>query len=322
MCRHFHADSDGMHQGSEQHGYRPQDSDVQREADAQVQALFTTRKRPRLGLRTTMLRVVLPWVALLVGMSVLAIVSAAMTPAASRWLSGAGFVVSASLIFAVQARSAAASRYPMVDQVGCALLGIATAWMALRTGQAYVATVAGAVGVTAIGWAVAHNVTRLMWIVPVGICASLSDARSAYFGFTHEHFIDGNASEVLVQASPQDVLHPVSAHAPGVLELLTVSLPSPGGAWMLGMVDIMYAALLWSLVARYEIGIVRTWIGLTGGLVVAAAVPSGVPVIPLLTIGFLAVHPVPAWRAVRYSLMQLALLARPASGQRHAPRTR
>ncbi len=285
-------------------------------ADSQVAALFTTRKRPRLGLRGALTQVAVPWALLLVVMLVLARISAELTPAASHWISGTGFVVSASLIFAVQAFSAAASRYPMVDQAAMAVLGLASAWLALQTGHAYVATVTGAVGVTALGWAIAHNVTRLMWIVPVGICASLSDVRSAYFGFTRDHFIGGRAGEVVVQATPHDVLYPVAAHAPHALELLTVNLPSPGGAWMLGMVDIMYAALLCSIVARYELGAARTWVGLTGGLVVAAMVPSGVPVIPLLTIGFLAVHPLPAWRAVRYSLTQLALIAR--SGVRHA----
>ena len=280
--------------------------------DAQVNALFSSRRSPRISTRRFGAEVILPW-GLLGVLLVLVIpgASAALTPPSAGWIAAAGFVVSASLVFLVQIISAEASRYPLLEQAIVVVASIAVTWWMMRTGHAYAATVAGAIAATSLGWLVAHNVARLMWVVPLGICASASDIHSVYFGFTRNNVLASNTSDLASSVSAESVLHPIQAHAPAVVEMLTVTLPSPGGAWMLGMVDIAFAAVMVSLVRRYELSRLRTGIALACAIACAAAVPQGVPVIPLLTAAFLIAHARPAWRTVRHSLTLLALMARP-----------
>lgn len=280
--------------------------------DTQVNALFSSRRSPRISLRRFSFEVVTPWLLLACAVSIfIPLISAALTPPSTSWVGAVGFVVSAALIFIAQLISAEASRYPLIEQGAVACTGFIAMWVFMRSGHAYAATVMGAIAATALGWLIAHNVARLMWVVPLGICASASDIHSVYFGFTRNNVLDSKTADLTSSVSPDTVLQPMQAHAPAVVEMLTVTLPSPGGAWMLGMVDIMFAAVMVSLVRRYELSKLRTGVALAVAIACAAAVPQGVPVIPLLTGAFLTAHAQPAWRTVRHSLTLLALMARP-----------
>ena len=94
-----------------------------------------------------------------------------------------------------------------------------------------------------------------------------------------------------------------------VFSTLSIAFPIPGehGAANLGLPDVLFFALFLAAAARWALRVVWTWAALVAsfGATMAAAVWSdpfgigGLPALPLLSLGFLAVNADLVWRAVR-----------------------
>ncbi len=207
------------------------------------------------------------------------------------------------------------SRYPTIFLlVPAAMSGAGGAWL-----RGHDLSLAGSVlmgtAATLVGFALAQNVIRLTWVIPLGLGAAASDIHSVYFGTTGE-FLNSDAALSDQSATAPTALeeavrqtHPVDAIQPpdGLLDYLVLYLPSLDSTWRLGSIDIMFASLFLALSQHFRLPMSRTLIGLGGSWTAALMMPVAVPVIPFLAAGFVAAHASQLIGGIRHAARQWAL---------------
>lgn len=186
---------------------------------------------------------------------------------------------------------------------GASLLGLGT-WL-VATGELVVGAVPAAYGAALLGVAAARAVRRAVWTLPLVLAAGLSDAHSVAAGVTG-HLLDGSSSGAAVER-----LEPTMRVAPELVQrvdLLVLHVPAATGTWMLGLVDVVALGLLLGLAHLFWLPLGRTAIALGAALVVAVALATTVPVLPLLGIAWVLVNARLVWRSTRFSLRRLMYL--------------
>ena len=135
------------------------------------------------------------------------------------------------------------------------------------------------------GWAFLALFEQLSWVVLVACIVPVVDAFSVWQGPTHA----------------------ITAHHFEIYTSVAIAFLVPGGtAAYLGPPDILFFALFLAAAARWKLRVVHTWIATAGmyGLTVVianAADVGGLPALPFLSVGFLAVNADLCWRAIRRS---------------------
>ena len=135
------------------------------------------------------------------------------------------------------------------------------------------------------GWAFVQLFEMLSWVVLVACIVPVVDAFSVWQGPTHA----------------------ITAHHFEIYTTVAIAFLVPGGAAAyLGPPDILFFALFLAAAARWGLRVVPTWIATAGmyGLTVVIANAThagGLPALPFLSAGFLAVNADLCWRAIRRS---------------------
>ena len=149
--------------------------------------------------------------------------------------------------------------------------------------------------VTALGWWFLNFFEQAAWVVGVAVIIPFVDAYSVWRGPT-QHIVE---------------------HQPHLFSSLSFAFPVPGehGSANLGMPDLLFFALYLGAAARWKLRVGWTWICLVAGLGGTMALAtwldvSGLPALPLLSVGFLLPNADLLWRAVR---------RRGATGPRRSP---
>jgi hypothetical protein len=137
--------------------------------------------------------------------------------------------------------------------------------------------------VTAIGWWFLGFFERAAWVVAVAAIIPFVDAYSVWRGPT-KHIVE---------------------HQQHLFSVLSFAFPIPGedSSANLGMPDLLFFAVFLGAAARFRLRVAPTWICLTlsFGATLALAVYfdlSGLPALPLVSLGFLAPNADLLWREV------------------------
>jgi hypothetical protein len=133
------------------------------------------------------------------------------------------------------------------------------------------------------GWAFLGLFEELAWVVLVALVIPLVDAVSVWRGPTHA--ITSQHFEVYTAVA-------IAFLVPG------------GGAAYLGPPDVLFYGLFLAAAWRWHLRVFWTWVGMTGmyslTIVIAnAAGLGGLPALPFLSVGFLAVNADLLWRRLR-----------------------
>ncbi len=136
----------------------------------------------------------------------------------------------------------------------------------------------------AVGWWFLGFFEALSWVLLVALLIVPVDAYSVARGPTKE----------IVENQPQ------------VFDALSISFPLPGqhSSAQLGLPDILFFALFLGAAARFGLRVPWTWVVMVAsfGTTLALAVAfdaSGLPALPLLSVGFVLVNADLIWRAYR-----------------------
>jgi hypothetical protein len=272
---------------------------------AQVDALFTTRRRARIDHRLLATRAV---VALALLAAVLGLVITVTATGWSHGLHGSALhawgVASRALVAVVLVAGIAMVRAWTGAGAGplalVAALGAAGSVVLVLAVRPLPAVLPAVVGATALGFLVAGSLARVTWIVPVAIAGSVSDARSVAAGPTHA-LLDAATVRDAVDASGVAGVRLLDS-PPSTLDLLVVHLPSISGPWVLGAIDVVVVALFLAATVNFRLPVGRSVAALAAALTVAAVPDRGVAVIPLLSAAFLLVHARALATAGRYAL--------------------
>ena len=225
----------------------------------------------------------------------------------------AGIAITVLFIFATMAVAMAASRLALswlVEALGFLLglglwfvmAGVGEEGSALRLATIPAADVVFLVACVLGGRLLSRIVGERNLLFPVAIVLALADVFTVFMG----------------------PVAAVLANAPGVVTNLSVKVPQVGSAVgpegaaglthlaTMGPGDLVFAALLFTAVVRFGLNLRWTFIGIltpvTLGLVAFVAMPEvlpGVPVLPLMAVGFLAVN----WRQFTFTSQEKRNLA-------------
>jgi hypothetical protein len=167
-----------------------------------------------------------------------------------------------------------------------ALLAAACGLLALvfeLVGVGAPANFAKLLAMTFVGFLFLLYFERVAWVVLVALLVPWVDIVSVFRGPT-KHIIE---------------------HRENVFTALSLAFPVPGGgAARLGLPDLLFFALYLGAAARFGLRVRWTWVAMTAsfGLTMALATGfdvSGLPALPLLSLGFLGVNADLLWRELR-----------------------
>jgi hypothetical protein len=167
-----------------------------------------------------------------------------------------------------------------------ALLAAACGLLALvfeLVGLGAPANFAKLLAMTFVGFLFLLYFERAAWVVLVALLVPWVDIVSVFRGPT-KHIIE---------------------HRENVFTALSLAFPVPGGgAARLGLPDLLFFALYLGAAARFGLRVGWTWVAMTAsfGLTMALATEfdvSGLPALPLLSLGFLGVNADLLWRELR-----------------------
>lgn len=210
----------------------------------------------------------------------------------------------AFVVLAAALAPLARTRVEPLLAVGVLLLAFGT-WLVDR-GDLVVGAIPAAYGAAVLGVASARAVRRAVWALPLVLAAGLSDAHSVAAGVTGRLLDDG-----ALTATATERVAPTLSVAPGIVErvdLLVLHVPAATGTWMLGLVDVVALGMLLGLAHLFWLPLGRTAIALGVALVMAVALDTTVPVLPLLGIAWVLVNARLVWRSTRFSLRRLMYL--------------
>jgi len=159
-----------------------------------------------------------------------------------------------------------------------------TAGLLQWAGAGPVANFAKLGAMTFLAWAFLRFFEELSWVVLVAFIVPFVDSYSVWRGPTN----------TIVNKQPQ------------VFDVLSVTFVVPGqpGGAKLGLPDLLFFALYLGAAARWELRVGWTWVCLTASIGATMAIAtwwdvSGLPALPLLSLGFLLPNADLLWRAVR-----------------------
>jgi hypothetical protein len=133
---------------------------------------------------------------------------------------------------------------------------------------------------TAVGWLFLSLFEALSWVVAVALIIPWVDAYSVWRGPTRS----------------------ITTNHPAVFTKLSIGLVVPGGgAWRLGLPDVMFFALFLAASARFGLRPRATWLAMTTALGLTLALTTvwktnGLPALPAISLGFLLVNADLIWR--------------------------
>jgi len=133
------------------------------------------------------------------------------------------------------------------------------------------------------GWAFLRLFEELSWVVLVALVIPLVDILSVWRGPTHA----------------------ITQHHFSVYKAVAIAFLVPGGgAAYLGPPDILFFALFLAAAHRWQLRVGATWVATTGmyafTVIAATALAlDGLPALPFLSLGFLAVNADLLWRRLR-----------------------
>jgi hypothetical protein len=165
--------------------------------------------------------------------------------------------------------------------VGAAL--IVLAFVADHAGLDVLSNFSKLAGVTFLAWWFLSFFEDVSWVVLVALIIPWVDAYSVWRGPT-KHIVE---------------------HRENVFSALSFSFPVPGGgAAQLGLPDILFYALFLGASVRFNLRPFWTWLGLTASFGVTMTLAtwwdvSGLPALPLLSVGFLLPNADLLWRRLR-----------------------
>jgi len=209
----------------------------------------------------------------------------------------AGIAITVLFIFATMAVAMAASRLTMswlVEALGFLLglglwfvvAGVGEEGSTLRLATIPAADVVFLVACVLLGRLLSRIISERNLLLPVAVVLALADVFTVFMG----------------------PVAAVLANAPGVVTSLSIKVPEVGSAVgpegaaglthlaTMGPGDLVFAALLFTAVVRFGLSLRWTFIGILApvvlGLVAFVLMPGlpGVPVLPLMAVGFLAVN--------------------------------
>jgi hypothetical protein len=160
------------------------------------------------------------------------------------------------------------------------------AWACVYARWGVPAAFAKLTAATLVGWWFLIWFEAASWVVLVACVVPFVDAYSVF--------------------SKSGPTHQVVTHHAHVFEGLAIAFPLPGhgGAYLLGPPDILFFALFVGAAARFGLRLFWTWalctlsFGATVALASAVSL-SGLPALPLLSVGFLAANADVLWRRRR-----------------------
>ena len=164
----------------------------------------------------------------------------------------------------------------------CGLAAVVLQW----TGAGVVANFAKLAAMTFAAWCFLRFFEELSWVVLVACIVPWVDSYSVWRGPT----------KTIVTQKPQ------------VFDALSFTFPVPGqtGGAKLGLPDLLFFALYLGAAARWNLRVGWTWVCLTASLGATLALAtwpwlgvSGLPALPLLSVGFLLPNADLLWRAGR-----------------------
>lgn len=171
-------------------------------------------------------------------------------------------------------------RQLLLAALGCGVAAVVLQW----AGAGVVANFAKLAAMTFAAWCFLRFFEELSWVVLVACIVPWVDSYSVWRGPT----------KTIVTEKPQ------------VFDALSFTFPVPGqeGGAKLGLPDLLFFALYLGAAARWGLRIGWTWVCLTASLGATMALAtwldvSGLPALPLLSVGFLLPNADLLWRAVR-----------------------
>jgi hypothetical protein len=175
---------------------------------------------------------------------------------------------------------------PLWSARGLLPVGVALALLAFacdRAGLDIAADYSKLAAMTFVAWWFLSYFEELSWVVLVALVIPWVDAYSVWRGPT-KHIVEKREN---------------------VFDALSFTFPVPGGGGaQLGLPDLLFFALFLAAAARFGLRVNLTWLCLTAsfGATMALAIwgdVSGLPALPLLSVGFLAPNADLIWRRMR-----------------------
>jgi len=175
-------------------------------------------------------------------------------------------------------------RSPVLQLFLAGLAFVALAVVLEAAGAKIPANFSKLAAMTALAWVFLHYFEDAAWVVLVAVIVPWVDAYSVWRGPTNK----------------------IVTHHKHVFTLFSFAFPVPGenGAAKLGLPDLLFFALFLGAAARFRLRVGWTWFGLTASLGTTIALAtwlsvSGLPALPLLSLGFLLPNADLLWHAVR-----------------------
>ena len=167
--------------------------------------------------------------------------------------------------------------------VAVALALLAVVWS--QAGADVLANFAKLAAVTALGWWFLTYFERVSWVVGVAAAIPLVDAFSVWRGPTRH----------------------IVTEQPEVFGALSFAFPLPGGAFDLGLPDLLFFALFLGAASRWGLRVPATWLALVASLGITMALAiwvdpfgiGGLPALPGLSLAFLLANADLLWRQLR-----------------------